>query len=267
VLIDPQGIVRAITHPGALTAGLLKDLVAGRPLEIRQDPESMPVVSASAGKEIGLRDALYLVYLGPPDARFNPPMAGPTEAQSPRANVRDILRASYAKSLSGSPVHRIVFDEGVPDTEFSTQVKVPKGSSATPYDLLRTLVESIYGVRGVREQREMDILVLKHVGPKRPSEAAGDAKLGRRVSLGDTFTRGENEPIITLAGWLAERTGKPVVDETALDRTYDWQVAVKSNTLEALNAGLSSLGLSLAPDRRRIEVVMVRKVDPHGDAK
>jgi uncharacterized protein (TIGR03435 family) len=77
----------------------------------------------------------------------------------------------------------------------------------------------------------------------------------------DTFVLGENERIATLVGWIARQSGKPVLDETGLEGTYDWEVKVKSAELEDLNAGLARLGLSVQPDHRRIEVIVVRKVD------
>lgn len=265
VLIDSQGIVRAATHPIALTPVILKNLAKGNPVEIKQEAQLMPVATAG---EPGFREATYLVNLGPPNPRIGTPMAGPTMAQSCRSSVRSILCACYGRSLAGSDAHRVLFEDNILDAELGYQVRVPPQSGLVPLDLLQQALESSYGVRAVRQQRDMDVLILKHEGPKKPAKRAGNPeKLGSRMMGNDTFVLGENEPIASLVGWIARRSGKPVIDETRLEGTYDWEVRVKSEKLEDLNAGLAKLGLSLQPDRRRLEVIVVRKAAAEAKGK
>ncbi len=58
------------------------------------------------------------------------------------------------------------------------------------------LMESSYGVRMVRQQRDIDVLILKYEGPKKPAKGAGNVgNLGSRMMGNQTFVLGENEPI------------------------------------------------------------------------
>jgi thiol-disulfide isomerase/thioredoxin len=257
VLIDAQGVVRGITYPTSLTTAVLKDLAHGRPLSIQEAERPEPRVPAGRGGAIEFADASFLVYLGPPN-RLGEVMMGPNEEGVPRDSVRHILQNVYFRG-GVSPL-LLFFDVGVPvDKEFGYHIRVPAGSGVSTRDLLKQALESTLGIRAVREQREMDVLLLKRIGEGSPPRAEGDPKLGGTVLLGDNFTRGQYSEISGLVGWLERVTRKPVIDETGLKGNFDWEFKVKSPGVADMNAALGKLGLSLSAERRRVEVIVIRK--------
>jgi hypothetical protein len=79
--------------------------------------------------------------------------------------------------LAGCAAHRILFEGDIPDAEISYQVRVPPHSGLVALDVLQHAMESTYGVRALRQQRDMDVLILKHQGPKGPTKAEGNQAL------------------------------------------------------------------------------------------
>ena len=72
---------------------------------------------------------------------------------------------------------------------------------------------------------------------------------------------GEGATLNYLSGWLESQTKKPVLDETGLSGEYDWRIKAKSFEMDALNAALKEIGLALTPERRKVEYIVVRRID------
>lgn len=266
VLIDPDGIVRGVTTPDVVTAAMVKDLAHRRPLAIRA--EDAPRLRTDAAGGIDLGQANFLIYLGPPNDLLGDPMGGPTEGRSRSCSARLVLQRCYEDEAGGwakSP--RVLFECDIPEKDFGFAVHVPRGSGLSASALLKQGLESALGfrTRGVREHREQDVLVLKHVGPAAPAKPAGNPALGGRIMNSPNGIIGEGVTLNWLSTWIESQTKKPVVDETGLLATYDWNIKVKSFDLHALNVALKEIGLALSPERRKVEYIVVRRIeDPAG---
>lgn len=105
----------------------------------------------------------------------------------------------------------------------------------------------------------MEVLLLKRIGEGGPPRAEGDPALGSSVALGDNFTRGQYSELSGLAGWLERVTKKPMIDEIGPKDKYDCEFKIKSPKLADMNAALGKLALSLSAERRRVEVIVVRR--------
>ena len=64
-----------------------------------------------------------------------------------------------------------------------------------------------------------------------------------------------------VAGWIESNAKKPVFDETGLPGEYDWSLKVKSFELGELNAGLKKIGLAVTSERRKVDYLVIRRVD------
>lgn len=262
VLIDPDGIVRAVTNPHGVTAAMLKALVNRRPLKLRE--EDVPRVRTDQAGGIDLGQADFLIYLGPPNPLLGNPMVGASESRIPRVSARLLLQSCYQGEAGGwrkSP--RVVFECDIPEKEVSYAVRVPKGSGFSQFGLLKEALEASLGfrTRGSREHREQDVLVLRHDGPAAPAKAGGNAALGARIMFPPNAIEAEGAPLDYLCHWIERETKKPVLDETALSGEYDWRIKVKSFALDDLNTALRTIGLTLIPERRTIEYIVVRRTD------
>ena len=205
-----------------------------RSLKLRE--EDLPQWRTDKGGGIDLGQADFLVYLGPP----NRLLGNPTVSSSPRSSARLLLQSCYQGEAGGpfkSP--RVVFECDIPEKDLAYAVRVPKGSGLSQFGLLKQALESSLGfrTRGVREQRDQDVLVLKHVGPAAPAKA-GNAALGALVRWPPNAIEAAGAPLNFLSAWIERETKKPVLDETGLSGEYDWRLKVKSFDLDALNAAL-----------------------------
>jgi thiol-disulfide isomerase/thioredoxin len=262
VLIDPDGIVHGVTHPDLVTAAMVKDLAHRRPLAIRAKDAPRLRTDAAGGIDLGQAD--FLVYLGRPNDLLGDPTGGTTEGRSRSCSARLILQGCYQDEAGGwekSP--RVLFECDIPEKDFGFAVHVPRGSGLSASSLLKQGLESALGfrTRGVREHREQDVLVLKHVGPAAPAKPAGNPALGSRIMNPPNGIVGEGATLNWLSMWIESQTKKPVLDETGLLGKYDWNIKVKSFDRDALNGALKEIGLALSPERRKVEYIVVRRID------
>src|SRR5262249_15493488 len=179
-------------------------------------------------------------------------------------SARLLLRRCYMEE-AGGPIKspRVVFECDIPEKEFGYAVRWPKGSGLSQFGLLKQALESSLGfrTRGAREQRDQDVLVLKHVGPAAPAKAGGNPALGGRIMFPPNAIVGEGAALNYLSGWIEKQTKKPVLDETGLSGEYDWKIKVKSFDLDDVNVPLKDIGLALTPERRKVEYIVVRRID------
>ena len=112
------------------------------------------------------------------------------------------------------------------------------------------------------ERREVDVFVL---GVRRGAHLTVAVRAGmrkppldfRRDSFGPVAFSGIPMPV--LAGALENVVGRPVIDETGLDKRYDVEVSGPHGSVEAFAAALErEAGLTLTRARREIDVVVVR---------
>jgi len=176
------------------------------------------------------------------------------------------MRRQRSTFLPEKRVVAALLDCTIPERNFGYAVRVPKGSGLSQFSLLKQALEAALGftTHGTRETREQEVLVLKHVGPALPAKAAGNPALGSRLMARRNASGGEGASLSFLATWIEGQVKKPVFDETGLSDKYDWKIQVKSLELADLNNALKEIGLTLSPERRKIEYIVVRRIDdPH----
>jgi peroxiredoxin len=263
VLIDPDGVVQGVTTPTFINSTAIKDLANRRPIRVDEIDEAY-ILKTDKNGGIDLGKATYMVYLGPPNRVLGDPVAGQKMSKSWMCGGELLLRSCYMEDAGGWQVSpRVVFECEIPDKNYGYAVKVPSGGRRAQAALLKGALEADFGFRtqGVREQREQDVLVLKHVGPERPGKPVGNPRFGGGVTFGENTCEGEGAEFIYLPNWLEREMKKPVFDETGLNEKYDWSVKFKSFELNDVNEGLKPIGLALTQERRRVEYIVVKKVD------
>jgi thiol-disulfide isomerase/thioredoxin len=265
VLIDPDGVVRGVTSPENITTGLIKDLANRRPLALKEDASPRMRIAATGGMDLGSAD--ILVYIGEPNNQLGNPMGSVNESKSRCCDAKTLLLMCYREEASASgSAPRVVLECDTPKKDFGYAVRVPKGSAFRKEALLKPAVEAALGFRtsGKHESREMDVFVLRHVGPASPAKAVGDPALGSRVMWPPKAIIGEGSPIKDLAQWIERETKTPVVDETGLSDRYDWQLKLKSFAADDVNEALKKMGLAITRDRRKLDYIVVRRLGESG---
>jgi len=138
--------------------------------------------------------------------------------------------------------------------------------------LWRDVLERSFGVRAVRDTREIDVLVLMVISGRavalEPTQGGKvDVKtypplMGCDHSLWpqppkrrtETFTACHMD---TLAAWLEQSRDKVVLDETGLPGAYDFQLISDPRSGETIESSLESLGLELQPAKRAVRAIYI----------
>jgi uncharacterized protein (TIGR03435 family) len=251
VLIDRNGVVRAVTRPDAVDARAVRDLLAGKTPQV---PEKVDV----AGQ---LEDLMADPAGGPEplvQALVRPAAGGETMMSAGPRSVR-VAGAEALAALSIAfdlPERRIVVEAPLPEGRFDLAFATPGGEQELAA-LMQLAVPAALGVEARRERRTMDVLVLSLPPGGAPRMPTADGRSGFKIE--SRFIRGDAMPISSLAFGLEHAVDRPVVDETGLDGSYAVDLTWKEGDLDSLREAVRrQLGLELTPAQREVELLVVR---------
>jgi len=253
ILVDREGFVRAHTVPKMVTAQVLRDLVAGRALDIPNDNGVIPGPAAILGGN-GVAP-LFQVSIRPSTSDDKWGQFSRGAYLTAGTTVKAAL--SYAYLI---PLTRIVFLPDAPEYRYDIAV-VPAGEEELVKPLLKQALATTFDLDARHEVRERDVHVLvkaeNYEGKSKESGTGGS-------SFETAFGRieGVNMSPAQIAQALESVLGSPVVEETRLAGAYDVQLLWEPDNSDSLTAVLlDPLGLELRKARRRIDVLVVDKVE------
>jgi len=252
ILVDREGVVRAHTVPKMVTAQVLRDLVAGRDLDIPKNNGAIPGPAAILGGN-GVAP-LFQVSIRPSTSDDKWGQFSRGAYLTAGTTVKAAL--SYAYRI---PLTRIVFLADAPEHRYDIAV-VPAGEEELVKPLLKQALATTFDLDARHEVRERDVHVLvkaeNYEGKSKESGTGGS-------SFETAFGRieGVNMSPAQIAQALESVLGSPVVEETGLARAYDVHILWEPDDPDSLTAALlDQLGLVLRKARRRIDVLVVDKV-------
>ncbi len=227
VLIGKDGIHLATMHPAQLTAEVMADFAAGRPVTPLPLRRTLPILDDNSV------EPLYAVVVRPARKRGSFTL-NPSYVQGTGLTLKTLL--AYAHSLYETRIEAVSELMG---TRYDFCVALPPGESGEP-QVLRDALDRAFRMKTHYEKRTVDALVLTSVSPK----------LKQLKTLGPTVTG--------LAGSLERRLKQYVVDETGLRGYFYIEQPSEDGELERY---IESIGLKLTPARRTIEVLVVDSVE------
>lgn len=257
VVIDAAGVIRAVTTPDRVNADILRRVARGDAID----------VAGKASRESDLQWDLT----GP----FNPggeeprsqaiieptscDGAGSIRPPGGRSFTADgITIDGLLSEAFGVSAWRITLD--LPDIARSQQYRasiwVPPGHEETLSASLRDAIETQIDLEMSWVTRERDVLVMaQREDGHRLTEGSGAGTF--------SFFRGKLQsvaaPLERLRAALENFAGLPVIDETGLNGLYTYEVAYTPGAPVALRNELTEkLGLELRPERRKLEILVVR---------
>ena len=147
---------------------------------------------------------------------------------------------------------------GLSEDRYSVDVIVPRGMEHMLSGLIRMTVMSGLGVAANWETIETNVGVLKLLDEK-ALKLLSSKKDITSWSPGDAKLKCTNATLQEFAGFLAGTSvAKPVINETEIEGTYDFDIEWEKGNLESLNAVLRPLGLKFHVEVRPMELVVVR---------
>ncbi|HKR58566.1 MAG TPA: TIGR03435 family protein [Pyrinomonadaceae bacterium] len=255
VLVDRNWKIAAITYAEKVTAAVVDDLLAGKPV-------SLPLKPLGDGSEADLTKTgveLFQATIQPSTGSgplYGGMLNAPGRIESDGLPLLPAIVTAYRTSNS-----RIVESVPLPKDSYKFKVVVPKGREELLYPVFQQALEVTFGLKVRREMREVDVFVLRRDSNQgsslNPSQASNSAERNDRG-----FLRAKKQPIKKLADLLEGMFLRaPVVDETGLTAEYDWELPYnRASNNVLLDAIRTQLGLEVVRDKRRIEFLVIEGV-------
>jgi uncharacterized protein (TIGR03435 family) len=252
VVVDGNGRIAAITKPEHVTETVLNDLLAGKsvslPLKesIADDLDWDQAVTSDQIKP------LMQVIIKPSNATTGGTKSWRGHFTADGAVLFNLITAAYQTSP-----FRIVNHLPESSQKYRVSVIVPPGREETLYPLLQQALATTFGLQVRREMRETDVIVLTvprgKVSKLQPSQAKEGLSMMMRGQI-----RSKKKPIGTLADFLENIWGRPVIDRTGLAGEYDWELPYSRVDRAVLfNAVREELGLEITEMKQPIEMLIV----------
>jgi uncharacterized protein (TIGR03435 family) len=247
VILDQNGLIAAITHPTYLTEAHLRDVLAGKKINLAQAAITTPE-----------RETIFEVLIRPSKTTgASTSVSGRGSLAFSRTKVLDVLSSSY-----GINPARIVNGSALPEGPFDFKVKTPDTGNEAVQTWLRRALEATFGVTARLGTNELDSFVLK-TGQLTEHLAKTVSTGGSLMSAGGGSLSCASQSMSSLAWSLEAILKKPVIDETNLTNRYDFQLLWNENESgetdpkELRRALHEQLGLELEPARRAVDVLVV----------
>ncbi len=258
VLIDRRGKIAAITSPRVLTETILEQMLAGKPpaIHVLDNRGSAAATSRASGDD--QLPALFEVCVRPSLGHTARMSSGPGRLSIIGQPIQCAIATAY-----GVQQTRIDDRAALPGDSFDIVVTVPEHHQELVEPLLRQALEATFDFTARREERTMDVFVLKVAEGGlqkrlRPTASTGGSSSSTTLDLFSAV----NHPIGSLAGMLESRLQRPVLDQTDLSGHFDWEVRLEHRDIEsAREAVRDQLGLELSPAREPVEMLVIDKVE------
>ncbi len=170
----------------------------------------------------------------------------------------NVVEAAYGGSWSST---RTIISADLPQGKYDYIANLSSGNE----EALQQEVKRKFHVVGRRETREKDVLFLEIQNPNAPNLApSGGSESSGKSGAGQWSCR--SSPLSSLANYLENYFGIPVVDQTGLTNNLDIDLKWKQSDWTRPNpdglkqAVLDQLGLELVPGRAPIEMLVVEQV-------
>lgn len=269
VLVDPEGVIAAVTYPERVNEAVLEELLTGRrprvlpkgATRIFWDPSDKPDDVAAApitDRAEGGQPALFHVLIRPakPDGGMHMELGKGT------FTARGLTFRAAVSHAYDVPRSHLVLPAWLAGTTYDFEIVTPKGSSGRLRPLFQQALRETFGLAVRREVRELDVLVLRTSSARAPALRPPEAKSeGIILALGQV--EGRRQTVSSLVKALEDLLGRPVFDKTHLEGKYDFEVYWDSEDPDGIFHGVREyLGLDLIPARRAVEVLVVELKDP-----
>jgi uncharacterized protein (TIGR03435 family) len=146
----------------------------------------------------------------------------------------------------------------LPDEKYDIKAEgTPRDRNTLP--ALQLALGSVLGVAVIREERDVETYVLAQV-PGMSHKLQRPGPESASAGWGQDSVSGTNSDLSVLVSFLDQAAGVPVIDETGLKDKYTFDLKAEKVDYEGLRAAIrDQLGLVLRKERRKLQVVVVRK--------
>jgi len=258
LLVDGNGVVRAITNPTSVTPQVLEDLLAGHPLDF---PESS--VSPPLGFEVGAPMPLLQVLIRPaaPVAVSGTSPGGVVEKDGRYQVYGQTLRAILSEAYQ-VPENRVDGPEWCVKAAYDYSIVTPQHQEALRGLLLRQALEAAFRLKLHKEMKETPVYILRKLNGQQPKLRLATMKGKSSYKIPG---KGELEAMGASVGRITQVAqsvlGDEVLDESGLTDRYDFELKWDANQPSSIVAAIrDQLGLGLATEQRKLDHLVVDSI-------
>lgn len=258
VLVGKDGKIAAITHPMMLKEEHIKDLLAGRKIDLPTPDSGGETV---ANKIADGKPALFEVLVRPSVYTNGSPCGmGNGRLNARNMSVRGILPLAF-----GVRYDRILTNGPLPEGTYDVTITQPRDTAEPLSTLLQQALQSAFGLTGTRETNDTDVWLLK-VKELNARGLVVSPTPGGMFHYGPGIMAGTDVSPGGIVIALESLLQKPVIDETGLTNHYDvtlkWEQksSDQPNPERVRQAVREQLGLELVPGVRPVEMVRIAQI-------
>ncbi len=222
-------------------------------------PETLQQAPKGASKK---PDALLKITIHPADPpdQFGGWSLNPGRYQGKGVALQSLIATAYSVSddrvVGSAPLER----------RYDVVVSIPPSRRELLPALLQSTLHAAFGISTRREIRQADALALRRIAETEPKirKAAGGQTTplagGAHASYAGGVIVAVNWNIQGLVDTLQGILGTPVVDQTALEGIYDWDIQYdEGNPTSLIQAVRDQLGLELIKTKLPVEFLVVEE--------
>lgn len=257
VLVNPSGVVQAITNPTSVTPQVLEDLLAAKPLNFPELP-----MGPLLGLEPGAPPPLMQVLIRPAaPVAVSGTSPGGVIAKDGRYDSYGMTLRSILSEGYQIPENRVDAPEWCSQARYDLSVVTPQHEEALRWPLVKQALEAAFRLKLHKEMKETRVYILEKAAGQEPklrlATTEGESSQGSR--------KGELEAVGVSIGTLARiahfALDSEVFDETGLTGRYDFDLKWDPNQPTSIVAAMrEQLGLELVVQQRKLEHLVLDSV-------
>ena len=172
------------------------------------------------------------------------------------------LKRALARAY-GVPENRLFGPEWIASERYAMTAIVADPKDLQP--LLQQELSTVFHMLAHRESRVTPVYVLRPLpdaGAKLSAASATPAVETSSDSRGLNSVKLSHVTVAAFANQLADMVGRPVINETALDGSFDFVLSWKASGAPAVQAAVKDqLGLDLVDEQRAVDVVVIDQIE------
>ncbi len=251
VIVDAAGIVRGIGNPADLTAEIIENVLAGKPIAFSRSGAAQSKLQTAPEPvfQITLRPAAPVSQSG-----FSPGAASGKPGRTWELWAMALPRLLY--EAYDVPEARIQTPAWVDQARYDVAIAAPDLTGPRRQELLKRALTDTFQLQLHTESRETDVYVLQRFPAAEPTLRPSSGAATRWGDAGHiTVTSGS---LAGLARIVEQATGLTTIDETRLTGRFDYALKWDAANTQSLIAAIrNQLGLQLTPARRPLEYLVL----------
>lgn len=262
IIIDKDGIIRAITTPSEISEEIIKKVISNEPISISEKREVMDFdpTKPLSGKE----NFIYQITVTPFMEGLNS-FSNSTGGKGGYANRRIMAINQHAKALfeiayQFSYLQTIVEINDRNSFDWNNQICfdliVPESIGDQRFKIMQQQLDILFNYNAKVEDRIKPVKVLRIIHGEKANLIPSDGGEKMTSSSGKGLSM-KNSELQILADFLASQFNKPVIDETGLSGLYNVELDWYNENPDQIHQELKKLGLELVDEELNIEVLVI----------